>query len=126
MVWFLVRSLLLACRWLPSPCASMWTILCVHQGKKKVSVVFSSSREDTSPIRLWLYAYASFNLNYLLRGRISADSHIAGSGLQHIFQALSFVSVEIMPLHNSLIFLKLSFSICEVWLLGECNEVTYT
>ena len=88
LIWFLVRTLFLACRLIPSHCVFTWPLLavCVCGRERELSV----STSFRSPIGLGPAFMTSFNLNYLHfkyshigRGGIRASTYIGGHGSVH-------------------------------------------
>ena len=44
-VWFLLQTLSLVCRWLPSHCVLTWLFLCVHASLVSLYVLISSTKD---------------------------------------------------------------------------------
>lgn len=74
---FLLRSLTLAYKRLPSCCDRPWSFLCVH-----ASLAHLSFQEDTSHTELGPHLMASFSLHYFLKGPVSKHSHLGGQGFK--------------------------------------------
>ena len=78
-VWFLLRPLSLAYRWLSSPCVFTWSFFCICLYPNFLFL------KDPNPTGLGPTLIASYYLNYLSKGPVSKYNHILrywGSGLQ--------------------------------------------
>ena len=73
-MWFLVRAVLLACRWFPSHCVVTWPFLGAGDERGEKASSFVSL--NYNPTGLGPNPVTSFNLT--CRGLISKYSHIEG------------------------------------------------
>lgn len=79
-IWFLVRALLLVCRWLPFLLTvASHGLSSVHAFRER-ELSGVTSYKGTNAARSGPHPLTSFNLNYYLKGPISQYSHVVGQG----------------------------------------------